>query len=106
MLSFESRLSNTFDGDDDLSGFLLGLATSRARSTWFLGLRLSPLMVASADNPLLASISRLLRHAGEHSGSILLTPNSQRAPNLDIDCTSHEFKYLVFERLVVDLLQL
>ena len=31
MLSFESSLLNTVNGDDDeLSGFLLGLATSRA----------------------------------------------------------------------------
>ena len=29
MLSFESNLSNTVDDGDDLSGFLLGLATLR-----------------------------------------------------------------------------
>ena len=68
MLSFERSLSNTVADDDDdddddedddddddddddnddydLSEFLLGLATSLARyPRWFLGLRLSPLMV-------------------------------------------------------------
>ena len=34
---------------------------------------------APAGNPILASISRLLRHAGEDSGSILLTPEPQGA---------------------------
>ena len=34
--------------------------------------------VAPAGNPLFASISRLLQHAGEHSGSILFTPKPQR----------------------------
>ena len=33
--------------------------------------------IAPTDNPLLTSISRLLRHAEEHSGSILLTPKLQ-----------------------------
>ena len=33
--------------------------------------------IASAANPLLASISRLLRHTGEYSGSILLNPKPQ-----------------------------
>ena len=34
-------------------------------------------MMIFQGNPLLASISRLLRHAGEHSDSILLTPKPQ-----------------------------
>ena len=78
MLSFESSLSNAVDaGDDDdddndLSGLLLGLATSRSTlgGSWILDL----CDVATAGNLILASISHLLQHAGEHSGSILLTP--------------------------------
>ena len=80
MLSFESSLSNTVDDDDDddddLSGFLLGLPTSRAAlcGSWVLDFH-------QAGNPILASISRLLRHAGDDSGSILLTPNSIQKRN-------------------------
>ena len=33
-------------------------------------------------NPLLASISRIIRHAGEHSGSIVLTPKLQGAEQM------------------------
>ena len=37
-LSFKSSLSNTIDDGDDVSGFLLGLATSRAAlgGSWVL----------------------------------------------------------------------
>ena len=78
MLSFESSLSNIVDDGDDDSRFLLGLATSRAAlgGSWVLDFHDCR---AQEGNPLLASISRLLRHAGEDSGSILLTPKLQEA---------------------------
>ena len=52
------------------SGYLLGLVTSCAapRGSWVLNFH------HPAGNSRLDSISRLLRHAGKHSGSILLTP--------------------------------
>ena len=81
MLSFESSVLNTVDDgdDDDLSGFLLSLATSRAAlgGTWVLHFHTDG--IAPGGNPLLASISHLLRHAGERNGSILLTPKLQGA---------------------------
>ena len=78
MLSFEIfSLSNTVDDGDDLSGFLLGLATSCVALGGFWVLNFTTDGIAPAGNLLLASISRLLRHAGEDSGSILLTPKPQ-----------------------------
>ena len=79
MLSFESSLSNTADDsgddDDDLSRFLLGLATSHATlgGSWVLDFH--HWWYSSSRQSLLASINCLLRHAGEHSGSILLSRN-------------------------------
>ena len=73
-------LSNTVDdGDDDLSGFLLGLSTSHATlgGSWVETFTTDG--IATAGNPLLAYISHLLRHAREHSGSILLTTKLQGA---------------------------
>ena len=72
LLFSEGSLSNTVDdSDDDLSGFLLGLATSCVAlgGSWVLDFH----GIAPACNPLLASISRLLRHAGENRGAILFT---------------------------------
>ena len=72
MLSFESCLLNTVDdSDDDLSEFLLSLASLRANlgGSWVLDFHHSG--IAPAGNPLLAFISRLLRYS-EDSGSILL----------------------------------
>ena len=74
MLSFESSLSNTVnDGDDDdaLSGFLLGLATSRAALGCSWSFTTDGMTLAC--DPQLASICRLLRHARELIDSILLT---------------------------------
>ena len=48
------------------------------RPRWFLGLRLSPLLILPRQ-AIPASISRLLRHAGEDIVSILLTPKPQGA---------------------------
>ena len=74
MLYFESCLSNTADdgddgddGDDDNLGFLLCLATSRATLGGSLVLEFRHWWYSS----------RLLRHVGEHSGSILLIPKPQ-----------------------------
>ena len=67
------------DGDDDdLSVFLPGLATSRVTlgGSWVLDFHHGSYR-PSRQSP--TSISRLLRHAEEHSGSILLTPKPQGA---------------------------
>ena len=76
MLTFESSLSNTVNegDDDDLSGFLLDLVTSRATLGGFWVVYFITDGIAPAGNLLLSSISYLLRHPGEDSSSILLTP--------------------------------
>ena len=63
-------LSNVVDNgdDDDISGFLLGQATSHAAlgGSWILDFPTES--KDSASNPLLASNSCFLRHTGEDSG--------------------------------------
>ena len=52
--------------------------------------------IVLADNPLFASISRVLRHASEDSGSILLTSKLEEAK---LSCNSHDGgTYLVHQR--------
>ena len=64
MLYFESSLSNTLhdDDDDDVSVFLLSLATSRAAlgGTWVLDFTIDG--ITPAGNLLFAFITRLSRH--------------------------------------------
>ena len=73
-----------YDGDDDddddaeLSGFLLGLAISHTAllGSWVLDVHHYRL---NRQSPTCLH-SRLLRHAGEHSDSILLAPKPQEQP--------------------------
>ena len=77
------------DDDDNLSGFLLGLATSRAALGGSLASDFTTDGIARAGNTLLAFVNRFLRNAGEHVGSILLTPKPQGTKKMEDEARPH-----------------
>ena len=60
---------------------LLKLTTSRAGLGGSWSYTFAADGIAPAGNLLLSSVSRLLRHAGEHSGSILVTTTGENTSN-------------------------